>query len=110
MTRSLATLRFLKVLMAACICLPLFLFFFTSWLNYNTAFVNADERISRSLEVVHEHALRVFRSTELLLEAVDEIVGRLPDTAIVSGEEQLHLAIKRVSEPLHASSVWLFSA
>src|SRR3954468_21792861 len=111
MTRSLATLRFLKILMAASIGLPLLLFIFASWLNYKAAFVTADERILRSLEVVHEHSLKVFQSAEVLLEAVNEIAGRLPDREVTSDEEQLHAALRRVSEPLpNANSVWLFAA
>jgi two-component system, NtrC family, sensor kinase len=55
-----AAIRMLKVLLAASLLLPLALLGYAASLSYRNTFKTADERIDRSLEILHEHALKVF--------------------------------------------------
>ncbi len=55
-----SAIRLLKLMMVASLVLPAVLFVFASWINYRHIQRVADERIDRSLDILHEHALKVF--------------------------------------------------
>ena len=61
-------IRLLQFAMVAALVLPAALFAYASSVTYHSISTATDERIKRSLDVMHEQALRVFRSVELALD------------------------------------------
>ena len=61
-----ASIRLLLLMMAGTVVLPLVLFVYASWIDYTNAYGTARERIGRSLDVLQEHAQRVFEPVNLV--------------------------------------------
>ncbi len=97
--------------MIGSVALPVILFIYASWLNYNATYRAADERIERSLRILHENASNIFQSSELLLASANRLVGQLPDEEIVANEQQLHAVLHELIAPLKlVESIWIFGA
>src|SRR6267154_274861 len=73
-----SAIRLLQLMMVACVVLPILLFGFASWLNYRHENAVADDRIERSLDILHEHTLKVVQTVERAIAEVDEIVRVTP--------------------------------
>ena len=79
-----------------------------SWFSINET---ADREIERSLDVAHEHALKVFETIDRSLSEIAEIIRGIPDAGIVSREETLHLRLKQLADSLpQVKSAWVFDA
>ena len=103
-----AAIKMLKVLLAATLLLPLSLFCYASSLSYRNTFKAADERIDRSLEILHEHALKVFQSVEFSVVATEDMIRGLSDAEIRHNEQDLHLRLKKLDEALEVvESIWV---
>ena len=83
-------------MMVACAVLPVLLFAFASWLNYRHESAVADDRIERSLDILHEHTLKVFQTVERSIAEVDEIVRGMPDDAVRQDQPRLHERLKQI--------------
>ncbi len=60
--------------------LPLALFAFACWLDYNKNITEyADRQIAKSTDVVNEHALKVFEAVQRAIGEVNEIVRDMDD-------------------------------
>ena len=71
-----SAIRLLQLMMVASIVLPAVLFVFASWLSYRHEHAVADDRIERSLDIVHEHTLKVFQTGERAIAEVEEVHPR----------------------------------
>ncbi len=87
-------------MMVASVVLPLVLFGFAAWLNYRHEEDVADDRIERSLDILHEHTLKVFQTVEGAIAEVNEIVRGMTDDAIRADQPRLHERMKRIVEVL----------
>ena len=87
-------------MMMACAVLPVLLFAFASWLNYRHENAVADDRIERSLDILHEHTLKVFQTVERAIAEVDEIVRGMPDNAVRQDQPRLHERLKQIVDAL----------
>jgi two-component system NtrC family sensor kinase len=76
------------------------LFGFAAWLNYRHEEGVADDRIERSLDILHEHTLKVFQTVEGAIAEVNEIVRGMPDDTIRADQPRLHERMKRIVEVL----------
>jgi two-component system, NtrC family, sensor kinase len=104
-----AAIRLLYIAMAAALVVPAALFGYASWLSYRATYRAADERITRSLDVMHEQTLRVFRSVELAFGAVDDMVRGRSDDGIRANEEDLHARLAAIDKALsQADAVTIF--
>ncbi|WGR94763.1 ATP-binding protein [Bradyrhizobium sp. ISRA443] len=105
------SLRLLQWMMAASLALPLALFVFASavtWISTNEA---ADREIERTLDVAHEHALKVFETIDRSLSETAEIIRGMSDADIVSHQQGLHQRLSRLADTLpQVKSVWVFDA
>jgi hypothetical protein len=73
-----AALRRLWLMLMVSIVLPILIFGYAAWINYNAAFHLADERIEHALDIATEQALRVFQSVTVTFDSVDQITrGRV---------------------------------
>ena len=105
------SLRLLQWMMVASLALPLALFAFASALSWVSIQQAADREIERTLDVAHEHALKVFETIDRTLSEVTEIIRGIPDAGIVSREQNLHERLRQLAEALpQVKSVWIFDA
>jgi len=91
-----SAIRLLKLMMVASLVLPAVLFAFASWVSYRHTHRVADERIDRSLDILHEHALKVFQTVERAIAEVDEVLRGLPDSEIRAQQPRLHERFKQI--------------
>jgi two-component system NtrC family sensor kinase len=103
--------RLMHLLLAASILVPLALFAYAAWLNHKAAARNAEERLGRAVEVLHEHALRIFETVERSIAEVDEVVRGLSDEEIRADEARIGARLRQISDSLRqVQSVWIFDA
>jgi two-component system NtrC family sensor kinase len=91
-----SAIRVLRLMMIASIVLPAVLFVFASWLNYRHVNAVADERIERSLDILQEHALKVFQTVERTIAEVEEVLRGMSDEAIRADQQRLHSRLKQI--------------
>jgi two-component system NtrC family sensor kinase len=105
------SLRLLQWMMAASLALPVALFAFASAVSYVSTRNTADRQIERTLDVAHEHALKVFETIDRSLSEINEIIRDLSDVDIRSREPRLHVRLQRLVDSLQQmKSVWIFDA
>jgi len=105
------SLRLLQWMMAASLALPVALFVFASTTSYTSIQETADREIERTLDVAHEHALKVFETIDRSLAEINEVVRGLPDDVIRAREPALHRRLKRLTDSLpQLKSAWIFDA
>jgi two-component system, NtrC family, sensor kinase len=105
------SLRLLRWMMIASLALPLGLFIVASFVSYSATQDEADREITRSLDVVHEHALKVFETIDRSLAEINEIIRGLSDDEIRAREPALHARLKELVASLpQMKSAWVFDA
>lgn len=105
------SLRLLQWMMAASLALPVALFAIAATISYTSTRDIADREIERTLDVVHEHALKVFETIDRSLAELNEVVRGLPDDTIRAREPALHRRLKRLTDALpQLKSAWVFDA
>jgi len=99
----------LQWMMAASLALPLALFAFagvSSWVSTNDI---ADREIERTLDVAHEHALKVFETIDRSLSEMNEIVRDRSDDALRANTDAMSARLKQLTDALpQLKSVWVF--
>jgi len=95
-----AAIRLLKFMMVASLVLPALLFAFTAWVSYRNIERVTDDRIDRSLDILHEHALKILQTVERSFAEIDEIVRGMSDDEVRANEGPLHERLKRIVEAL----------
>jgi two-component system, NtrC family, sensor kinase len=91
-----SAIRLLQLMMIASVVLPAVLFVFASWLSYRHEHAVADDRIERSLDIVHEHALKVFQTGERAIAEVEEVIRGMTDEAVVANQQRLHERLRQI--------------
>jgi two-component system, NtrC family, sensor kinase len=105
------SLRLLRWMMIASLALPLGLFIVASFISYTATHDEGDREIMRSLDVVHEHALKVFETIDRSLAEINEIIRGLSDDDIRSREPVLYERLKElVASMPQMKSAWVFDA
>src|SRR3954447_21897506 len=98
-------------MMAASLALPIALFAIASTISYTSTKEIADREIERTLDVAHEHALKVFETIDRSLAEINEVVRDMPDDIIRSREPALHRRLKQLTDSLpQLKSAWIFDA
>src|ERR1700733_14835898 len=98
-------------MMAASLALPIALFIFASGVSYVSTHDTADREIERTLDVAHEHALKVFETIDRSLSEINEMIDGIPDADIKSREQALHTRLKQLTDSLpQMKSAWVFDA
>jgi two-component system, NtrC family, sensor kinase len=88
--------RLLQVLMIASVVLPAALFGYASWFTYRDVHAVADERITRSLDVMQEQSLKVFETVDRTFAEVNEIVRGMSDQEIGAAAPRLEPRLARI--------------
>ncbi|MDU6672962.1 MAG: hybrid sensor histidine kinase/response regulator, partial [Bradyrhizobium sp.] len=103
------SLIMLRWMMVASLALPVALFLVAAYVSYGSTCEEADRDIRRSLDVVHEHAEKVFETIDRSLSEIDEIVRDLSDAEIKAREQALHGRLRQLSDTLpQMKSAWVF--
>jgi two-component system NtrC family sensor kinase len=98
-------------MMAGTVILPLVLFVYASWLDYGNAYATARERVERSLDVLQEHAQRVFEPVSVVFLQVEQLLDGLSREAIRAREPKLRQQLKAIADALaQVEAVWVFDA
>nr|WP_249796982.1 MULTISPECIES: hybrid sensor histidine kinase/response regulator [unclassified Bradyrhizobium] len=98
-------------MMAASLALPIALFAIAATISYTSTNDIADREIERTLDVAHEHALKVFETIDRSLAELNEVVRSLSDETIRAREPALHRRLKRLTDSLpQLKSAWIFDA
>jgi signal transduction histidine kinase/CheY-like chemotaxis protein len=95
-----AALRLLKTMLVASIVIPVALFSYASWISYQDTIAHADEQLTASLNILSEHASKVFQSVDLAVTSVDAIAGDLSDEQIKARQEALHSQMNKLEKAL----------
>jgi two-component system, NtrC family, sensor kinase len=103
------TLRPLKLLLVAVIIVPLGLFGGAAWLNYQWSVDEAQAQLARTTDAVHEHALKVFQTNELVLDRIAERFGDL-DWQQIATDPVVHAYLKHLASDVPHASVLGFIA
>ncbi len=103
------TLNLLRLAMLGAVVAPIALFTYASWNQYRTAWRAADERIERNLDVLSEHANKIFQSIEIGFVAVEEMIDELSDEQIIAREKELHERLKKIGSTLaEVQGIWIY--
>ena len=95
-----AAIRLLKLMMVASLVLPAVLFAFAASVSFHNFQHVTDERIDRSLDILHEHALKVLQTVERTFAEIGEVVRGMSDIDIRLNEGALHARLKRIVDAL----------
>ena len=97
-----AALHLLKTMLVASIVIPVAIFSYAGWINYQNALTRADEELAGSLNILSQHASGIFQSVDLTFAAVDAIVGDLTDEQIKASDQALHQQLGKLEKSVKA--------
>jgi signal transduction histidine kinase/ActR/RegA family two-component response regulator len=85
------------------------LFLVASWVSLNHVQALANERISHSLDVMEEQALKAFQSVTVAIDGIQYLLGNRSAAEIAADEPQLHAALVALNANLpEVQSIWIF--
>lgn len=87
-------------LLGASVVLPLLVLAVGSIISYHQAFVDAHDRLERTLGTVTEHATKVFETFEITAVYVDQLIGDVSNDEIRLAELRYHERLKRLTTTL----------
>ena len=96
LTARQAAIRLLKLMMVASVVLPAVLFIFAAWVSYRNFERVTDERIDRSLDILHEHALKVLQTVQVTFGEIDAVTSGMGDDDLRLNEEPMHARLRKI--------------
>ena len=87
-------------LLGASVVLPLLVLAVGSIISYHQNFVDAHDRLERTLGTVTEHATKVFETFEITAVYVDQLIGDVSNDEIRLAEMRYHERLKRLTTTL----------
>ncbi|HXW40485.1 MAG TPA: ATP-binding protein [Xanthobacteraceae bacterium] len=91
-----SAIRLLKLLMVASLAFPAALLAYASYNDYHDVYAVADERITRSLDVLQEQALKVFETVDRVFPEVEEVVRGMSNDQIRAAQPSLTARLQRI--------------
>jgi two-component system, NtrC family, sensor kinase len=101
------TIMLLHLLVWAAVVLPISLFAYVGWAQYQSLRTDAAERVERTVDVVHDHALLFFQTIEQTISETIEIVRGLDDDTIRARAEELHPKLRRLGSAPLIEAIWI---
>jgi two-component system NtrC family sensor kinase len=106
-----ASLRILGLAMVGCVLLPLLLLGSGAVITRRGTERDTDGRLSRTADVLHEQAMKVLQSTEVLLRNLNEMTRGLSDAGIRADYPRWHDRLRAISSRLpEVQSLWIVGA
>lgn len=104
-------LRWLRVLLAVSVLAPALVFVASAWLDYGQTLAIGSQQVDRTLRIAHEHALKVFETTELIIGRVEELVGERSSDALRTDRAALDERLAAVARSVpQVQSVFVLDA
>jgi two-component system NtrC family sensor kinase len=92
----------------ACLAIPLLLFAGASWMARDEAYQQAEERMSRTLDLLYVNVRTTFETEYLVAANVAELVDDYSNDDIRKNAEKVHEGLKRLVDPLpQVDNVWV---
>ncbi|MDT3687257.1 MAG: ATP-binding protein [Pseudorhodoplanes sp.] len=102
--------RPLRLLVVASLLFPIVIFAIAAWIGYRQQFEEATVRLERTLDVVYEHATKVFETFDLAARYTDEIVN-LPDSDIRGREREFSQRLRILTNSMpQLLDIWVIGA
>jgi signal transduction histidine kinase len=102
---AVSTLRTLALL---AVVLPATLFGLSAWISYEDHVEDAREQLERTVDIVHEHAIKVFETHDLTASQVDQILFGLTEDQIRQREQPINRRLKTLTDSLpQVSDLWV---
>jgi two-component system, NtrC family, sensor kinase len=102
------TIRLVQLAIAASLLVPCLIFAYASWTSYRNIKALADERLSRSLDVQQEQALKAFEIIDLTLDSAADLVSGLSEDDIRKDEDRLYLQFNKLTRTPIVQSIWIY--
>ena len=103
------TMWLVRLAMAASVLIPLLLFVFAALISYRNLEALTDERLTRSLDVQQEEALKTFQLVDLAVTTVNDLVAGMSDSDIRNDDGRLTPLLKKlVSQIPVIQSIWVY--
>jgi two-component sensor histidine kinase/PAS domain-containing protein len=95
------------LLLAALSLLPLLMFAVSAYNQRQAALLNSEVAVRRTIQILEEHALRVFESQRLIIDQTDQYLGEMTWDAIRASED-VHRFLRETAEGSpHVDGLWL---
>ena len=106
-----ASLRIIGLAMVGCVLLPTLLLGSGAIIISRAAHRDADERLTRTADILHEQALKVLQSTDVLLETLLDMTRDLPEASLRADFPRWQAQLKALSSRLpQLQSIWVIGA
>jgi two-component system, NtrC family, sensor kinase len=86
--------------LGASILLPMLVLIVGSVISYHQSFLDAKDRLERTLGTVTEHATKVFETFEITAIYVDQLIGDVSNDEVRLAELRYHQRLKRLTDTL----------
>jgi signal transduction histidine kinase/PAS domain-containing protein len=101
------TARPYKVLIAASLIIPIFLFLFTIWQDYNSILTSNIQEVKRTSIIFQQHALNVFETHQLVAERINDRIKDMSWSEIERSKE-LHTYLRNIEKSYpQVQAIWL---
>ena len=101
----------LKIIFGLLLVLPLLVWSFSAYQTYLAVQSDAIERTRRMADLLHEHALKVFETQELVASQVEQFLFGLSDQQIIEREAALWPRFRGISDKLEQlQDIWVLDA
>ncbi|MES2889726.1 MAG: ATP-binding protein, partial [Pseudomonadota bacterium] len=101
----------LKILVLLSIGVPLLLYTGLGVFRYLESKNTAEQRVSRSLRVAHEHATKVLSGAEAIQDRVFDLVNGQDEARLRGNEQILHRTLRaKIKDQRQIQSVWIIGA
>ncbi len=102
--------RPLRLLVIASVVLPVIIFAIAAWIGYRQQFEDSTARLERTLDVVYEHATKVFETFELAARYTDQIVNA-PDPDVRARERDFNQRLRILTNTMpQLLDIWVTGA
>ncbi|MEP7029529.1 MAG: ATP-binding protein [Pseudolabrys sp.] len=103
--------RPLRFLIVASLLLPIVIFAIASWISYNQHFTDAQDRLQRTVNTMHEHAVKVFETFEISERYLEEMFNSIGDSYIRTEEKNYSERIRNFIKNLpQLRDLWLIDS
>ena len=95
----------------ASIVIPVLLFAVSSTIAWFTALHATQERLVRTVDIIYEHATKVFETQQLAAGEVNQMLLGLTDAEIVAGASEFHKRLEEIADHVdQVTDIWVIDA
>ena len=108
LARRRVTAGTITALVAAAVGLPIVFLISFGWLTYDSFFSAARQQLARTVELLREHAIKVFETHQLIAGQVEEILAQRSDDELRRDEAVISRRLKELADGLpQVQDIWV---